>query len=273
MLDKSETYLTKLMHVIRNYGDDFVLSLTNLPSRRFVIEFARRVQEDKNVPHPPRCDFEKFQNTLNNLLSNKDMNIIIVANHPDFLTCEIQNPLWFIELIGGINKAESDDPFVFISETVIPRVVGEVYNHLLVVERDNPHVIENLDILRKAEKLMSSDGRKIFFIFPEGVNAENDVMVKAREGGLSILLNTAMLHYKEVAILPIGLAQELVSRDGVDRDQYHIFTGEPILIENNSSINTRVRPSDRFDGLIDNVMNRIANLVPSEKRGYYNRLN
>jgi 1-acyl-sn-glycerol-3-phosphate acyltransferase len=175
--------------------------------------------------------------------------LLVVANHFSFIdpVAMVQTVPWPIEFVGGLEMPNAP-PAV----TWIPKVWG-----YYPVHRGGA----SLGALRAAETILKQDG--VLGIFPEAGNWAT-VLRPARPGAAFLAVRTG------APILPMGFAglNDVFPalRQG-RRARVTLKIGElfgPFQAEGKGRHRRK-----KLDAIGDEIMNRIASLIPPEKRGHY----
>jgi 1-acyl-sn-glycerol-3-phosphate acyltransferase len=175
--------------------------------------------------------------------------LLVVANHFSFIdpVAMVQTVPWPIEFVGGLEMPNAP-PAV----TWIPKVWG-----YYPVHRGSA----SLGALRAAETILKQDG--VLGIFPEAGNWAT-VLRPARPGAAFLAVRTG------APILPMGFAglNDVFPalRQG-RRARVTLKIGElfgPFQAEGKGRHRRK-----KLDAIGDEIMNRIASLIPPEKRGHY----
>jgi 1-acyl-sn-glycerol-3-phosphate acyltransferase len=118
----------------------------------------------------------------------------------------------------------------------------------------------DLSAFKKALKLLAGGG--VLVIAPEGHRSETGALQRGREGAIILSLRTG------APILPVavwGGKAFWSNLAHVRRTVMHFYVGEPVLPVFLNGKPTRERVSE----MSDDLMLRIAGLMPAEIRGYY----
>ncbi|MBP1467977.1 1-acyl-sn-glycerol-3-phosphate acyltransferase [Candidatus Chloroploca sp. M-50] len=102
---------------------------------------------------------------------------------------------------------------------------------------------------------------KVLLIFPEGTRGRTGILRAGRGGTVRIAMQA------QVPIVPVALTgTELGFWGTIKRRPVHVTIGEPYRIE--VPVGTKI-PADQMARLTDDLMGRIAILLPEERRGIH----
>lgn len=174
--------------------------------------------------------------------------MIIVGNHINFLEIPVVVPRTDTSLFTGIAKQESwKNPlfkFLFNHWEVIPLNRDEV---------DREAFQQMLGVLNQG---------KILVLFPEGTRSKTGQMLQGRPGIFMLAMKSG------ASILPIGFHGYEHFWDNLKRlrkTDFHIRIGTPFRIDLNGDAPSR----DVRQAVTDEIMYKIAELLPDRYRGYY----
>jgi hypothetical protein len=273
-------YLLKKTKIAIKHQRAIFEFVRGIPSHTVITRMGQSIKDDPGIPHPRGLD--ELKNKLQYLWDGGKTNILIIANHPDFVRPDLQNSLWYIEIFGTMGEVIGIDPYIFISSEVLPKAAMALSDRLLIVETQKDQKVEesrqsvksNIDprhnarILHRVRTKIQSNEKNIFFIFPEGQNAKNDIMIQPRLG-VSTIIKMAERYNKPLVILPIALIQNLAFRDkSRSIDQYVVVTGDPVTLSNLPK-STEVATKKRREVTVEYIMSKIAGMLPREKLGYF----
>jgi 1-acyl-sn-glycerol-3-phosphate acyltransferase len=177
--------------------------------------------------------------------------LIVATNH----TGQIEVPLLFAHLqprkMTGWAKVEAwDNKFlhwVFNVWGIIPVRRGEADMHALKAA------------IRALEKSY------IFGIAPEGTRNRNGVLIRAQPGAVTLALHTG------ASILPVahwGGEKLMKNLKRFERTDFHIRLGQPFKVDMQGvKVTSEIRQQ-----IVDEMMYKIAELLPEEYRGVYSDL-
>ena len=177
--------------------------------------------------------------------------LIVATNH----TGQIEVPLLFAHLqprkMTGWAKVEAwDNKFlhwVFNVWGIIPVRRGEADIHALKAA------------IRALEK------NYIFGIAPEGTRNRNGVLIRAQPGAVTLALHTG------ASILPVahwGGEKLMKNLKRFERTDFHIRLGQPFKVDMQGvKVTSEIRQQ-----IVDEMMYKIAELLPEEYRGVYSDL-
>ncbi len=178
----------------------------------------------------------------------KDEPFLVVGNHFSFIdpVCLVRIFSWRLDFVGGAEMPHAPN---WVKS--IPKLWGYYPLYRGTGARDS---------LRAAERVLKAGG--ILAIFPEGGNWA-EVLRPARPGTAYLASQTG------VRILPIGLdgLNDMLPPKWGKRPQVRFKIGEPF-----GPLKAEGRGRERrrqLDALGDEIMQKIAALLPPEKRGSY----
>ncbi|MBN1581443.1 MAG: 1-acyl-sn-glycerol-3-phosphate acyltransferase [Anaerolineae bacterium] len=178
--------------------------------------------------------------------------LITVSNHISFL----EAPLLYTHLLprklSGFSKAE------FWNKPV-SRFLFDMWD-AIPVHRGEP----DLAALRRVLAMLKEG--YIIAVAPEGTRSHDGQMQRARPGAVTMGLRSG------APFLPIAHYGGEKLKDNLRRlrrTDFHIAVGQPFYLDAGETKVTRTVRQD----MIDEVMYRIAVLLPPEYRGYYSDLN
>jgi 1-acyl-sn-glycerol-3-phosphate acyltransferase len=173
---------------------------------------------------------------------------IMVGNHINFLeapvvACHVDNPMF-----TGIAKRESwKNPlfnYLFNTWGIIP--------------------IDREEISREAFQMATQalkDG-KVLAISPEGTRSFTGQMLQGKPGVLALVLRS------QAPLIPVGFYGYVHFWDNIKhlrRTDFHVVIGKPFKLKLEGS----ALPRDARQAATDEIMYKVAELLPEEYRGYY----
>jgi 1-acyl-sn-glycerol-3-phosphate acyltransferase len=175
---------------------------------------------------------------------------IIAMNHISFL----EVPLFYVDLaprkVHGIAKKET-------WKNLITRILANCWDSISI-DREG----FTASTFRKVRNFLNQD--RIIVIAPEGTRTGDGKLIKAHPG----IISMAML--SDVPIIPVvhfGAESFWKNIARFKRTPFTYRVGKPLRITT-SEKNSRIRQE-----LVDQLMLRLAELLPPQYRGYYSDLN
>ena len=177
--------------------------------------------------------------------------LIVYANH----TGSIEVPLIFGELyprpVSGWAKIESWDNrflnWIFSLWSIIPIRRGEA----------------DMSALKKALQALKQG--MLFGVAPEGTRNKTGRLIRARPG---VVVLATLANAPLIPIANWGGENFLSNLKKFKRTDFHIRVGKPFRLETNAA---KVTPEMRQE-IVDEMMYRLATLLPEEYRGEYSDL-
>jgi 1-acyl-sn-glycerol-3-phosphate acyltransferase len=117
----------------------------------------------------------------------------------------------------------------------------------------------DLEALRKAKSVLDAGWGLV--MFPEGMRSRNGKLLPALPGSAIIATKN------DTAIIPIGITgtEKIVGKLWIlKRPRIVVQIGKPFTISHNGKIT-----KEQLNEITDSIMHHIAELLPSEYRGYY----
>ncbi len=176
-------------------------------------------------------------------------------------------------LIVAINHASFLDPLLagaFLPRTIIPLGKIELFEHplfgwvfpaygVIPIRRgqiDRTAIWRSLEVLRRGGALL---------VAPEGTRSRDGRLQRAR-GGVALLAVRTDAVVLPVAIWGVKLFWQNLKR--LRRTEAHMAIGQPLRID----VDGRKLPREQLDEIADEIMYRLAELLPPEHRGVYQDL-
>jgi 1-acyl-sn-glycerol-3-phosphate acyltransferase len=177
--------------------------------------------------------------------------IIIIVNHVNFLELPMIYPRIRTNLGIGFSKEENWDNAVY-------RLLFNIWD-LIPINRDE------IDIAALRRGLEALDNERLLFITPEGTRSHDGQLQRGKPGAAWIAQRSG------VPVWPIACFGGENFREDFGkfkRPDYHIRVGAPFRVE---VTDTRVTSEVRQE-IVDEMMVRIAVLLPPQYRGVYSDL-
>jgi 1-acyl-sn-glycerol-3-phosphate acyltransferase len=176
----------------------------------------------------------------------------------------------FVIAANHIGRLDAALPYYLINRSDIIMMVAEKYEkyafYRWLVKLVNGMFVDryNADVRTIRETLRRLQQGQILTITPEGTRSKSGTLIEAKTGGLYLAMKA------DVPIIPVGLTgtEDLVVVDLLKhfkRLNIKIVAGEPFRLP-------PVHGAERGRALLqytDEVMCRIAALLPAERRGFY----
>jgi 1-acyl-sn-glycerol-3-phosphate acyltransferase len=177
--------------------------------------------------------------------------LILVGNHVNFLEAPVLIPHLDPRPIAGIAKRESwNNPlfnFLFNEWEVIPIDRG-------VVDRD---------AFRLATEALAQN--KILAVFPEGTRSKDGCLLQGKPGVVALAIRS------KAPLIPVacyGYENFWPNFKRLRRTEFHIAVGRPFRLDTGGEALSR----DARQAVTDEIMYKIAELLPGRYRGYYNEV-
>jgi len=174
--------------------------------------------------------------------------LILVGNHINFLEAPVLIPhIDNVDVIGIAKKESWKNPlfnFLFKLWRVIP------------IDRD----AVDREAFRDMVEVLKQG--KILVIFPEGTRSRDGQMLQGKPG------ISAVVARSDAAVLPVGLfgyEDFWTNLKRLRKTDFHIAIGQPFRLNfNGDGLSREVRQA-----VTDEIMYKIAELLPEKYRGYY----
>ncbi len=176
--------------------------------------------------------------------------LILVTNHISFLEIPLMYTLLSPRNICGLVKKETGNHWLL-------KMLGEAWGAILI-NREKP----DPSTFRKVEKALQEN--KILCIAPEGTRSRTGVMGKGQRGVVLIALKN------HVPILPVahyGAEKFWQNLWKMKKTRVTFVVGKPFLLESRERMD-----KDIYQEMTDQVMTRLASLLPPYYRGVYQNL-
>ncbi len=176
--------------------------------------------------------------------------LILVTNHISFLEIPLIYTLLFPRNICGLVKKETGNHWLL-------KVLGEAWGAILI-NREKP----DPSTFKEVEKALQEN--KILCIAPEGTRSGTGVMGKGQRGVVLIALRY------HVPILPVahyGAEKFWQNLWKMKKTRVTFVVGKPFLLERRERMDKNV-----YQELTDQIMTRLASLLPPYYRGIYQNL-
>jgi len=174
--------------------------------------------------------------------------IILVGNHVNFLEAPVLLPHLDPRPVTGIAKRESwKNPlfnFLFNQWEVIPIDRGQV----------------NQETFRLSLEALKQ--RKLLAIFPEGTRSKDGCLLQGKPGVVALAARS------KVPMMPVafyGYEDFWSNLKRLRRTDFHIAVGKPFCLDTGGAALSR----DARQAMTDEIMYKIAELLPERYRGYY----
>jgi 1-acyl-sn-glycerol-3-phosphate acyltransferase len=174
--------------------------------------------------------------------------LILVGNHINFLEAPVVFPILDNPKVHGIAKTESwDNPlfnFLFNLWGIFPIDRGMI---------DREAFRRSFEVLEKGE---------ILAVSPEGTRSKNGLLLQGKPG---IVALAARSKAPMMPVIFYGYENFWENLKHLRRTEFHVVVGKPfVLSANGSALSKEVRQA-----AIDEIMFKIAELLPEKYHGYY----
>jgi hypothetical protein len=248
--------------VVIHHGLDVLRALRRGKQNRIISELGNSFKENNRFPEIAGLDV--FEEKVREIVhSERKPHLLVAGNHPDFLRAGLQKPLWYTTIPYVMGEVRGEDPYVFVSGKMTPEFLARRTHAIRVWSEGSK------DGLNSVGKTLLDDERHSYLILPEGASCRKDRMIAARTGGVLQLLDIAVTNNVPLAVLPVALVQETRWRGEVrGKDRYAVHTGKEVYADELLPTGFKSTAGSRGE-VIDRIMTDIAEMMPKEKRGYY----
>jgi len=173
--------------------------------------------------------------------------LILVINHINFLEVPLIYTLLLPRKVCGISKKENEDHWFL-------RILAKEWE-AIPIDRENP----GISTFKKAAKVLKE--KKILCIAPEGTRSETGALAKGQQGVVFLALqNRAPI----LIVAHYGAENFWYNIKRLKRTRITFVVGEPFILASETKIT-----KDIYQEMTDQVMTRMASMLPERYRGAY----
>lgn len=173
---------------------------------------------------------------------------IVVGNHVNFLEVPVVLSHLDNPKITGLAKKETwENPLFYF-----------LFNHWGIISIDRNAV--DREAFRQA--LQALNQGRILAVFPEGTRSKDGRLLQGKPGV------TALAQRSQAPLLPVafyGYENFWANLKKLRRTDFHMVVGKPFRLQLNGEYLSR----DVRQAVVDEMMYRVAELLPEKYRGYY----
>ncbi len=174
--------------------------------------------------------------------------LILVGNHVNFLEAPVLIPHLEPRPITGLAKRESwDNPLFYL-----------LFNQWEIIPIDRGTV--DREAFRLATEAL--DQNKILAVFPEGTRSQDGCLLQGKPGVVALAVRS------KAPLIPLafyGYENFWPNLKRLRRTDFHIVVGRPFRLDTGGEALSR----DARQVVTDEIMYKIAELLPERYRGYY----